>query len=143
MPDLLGLTERQITYLACALNASLYAAQRDGGAPGGELRQLAARVAVAVPSAVAKPSGVVKLPSLLDTAGPQVAVVNRDDTVQFRDVSIARDNGNTVDLASGVTPGDKVVLNISSQIVAGQKVRPGAGGRQLADADPPAPDRPR
>jgi len=76
-------------------------------------------------------------------AGPQVAVVNSDDTVEFRDVSIARDNGNTVDLASGVTPGDRVVLNISSQIVAGQKVRPSADGSHLADAAPPAPRRSR
>jgi RND family efflux transporter MFP subunit len=59
-------------------------------------------------------------------AGPQVAVVADDDTVQFRDVSIARDDGKTIDLASGVTPGDRVILNISSQIVAGQKVRPSA-----------------
>jgi RND family efflux transporter MFP subunit len=76
-------------------------------------------------------------------AGPQVAVVNGDDTVQFRNVSIARDNGNTVDLASGVAPGDKVVLNISSQIAAGQKVRPGADGSHLANAHPPAPERSR
>ena len=39
MPDLLGLTERQITYLACALNATLFAARRDEGAAGEELRQ--------------------------------------------------------------------------------------------------------
>jgi RND family efflux transporter MFP subunit len=71
-------------------------------------------------------------------AGLQVAVVNSDDTVQFRDASIARDDGNTVELASGVTPGDRVVLNISSQIVAGQKVRPSADGSHLADAEPPA-----
>jgi RND family efflux transporter MFP subunit len=72
-------------------------------------------------------------------AGPQVAVVTGDDTVQFRDVSIARDNGNTVELASGVAPGDRVVLNISSQIAAGQKVRPSADGSHLADAELSAP----
>ena len=72
-------------------------------------------------------------------AAPQVAVVTSDDTVQFRDVSIARDDGKTVDLASGVAPGDRVVLNISSQIAAGQKVRPAADGSRLADAHPPAP----
>jgi RND family efflux transporter MFP subunit len=76
-------------------------------------------------------------------AGQQVALVNSDDTVEFRDVSIARDNGNTVDLASGVTPGDRVVLNISSQIVAGQKVRPSAGGSHLADDEPATPKPPR
>jgi RND family efflux transporter MFP subunit len=75
-------------------------------------------------------------------AGPQVAVVAGDDTVQFRDVSIARDDGKTVDLASGVAPGDRVVLNISSQIAAGQKVRPSAEGSHLAGAVPAAPALP-
>jgi hypothetical protein len=37
-------------------------------------------------------------------------------------VVIARDNGSLVELASGVRPGDKLVLNISSQIAAGQTV---------------------
>jgi RND family efflux transporter MFP subunit len=76
-------------------------------------------------------------------AGPQVAVVDGDDTVQFRDVSIARDDGKTVDLASGVAPGDRVVLNISSQIAAGQKVRPSAEGSPLAGAVPATAARSR
>ncbi len=42
MPDLTGLTERQIVYLACALDASLCASHSDGGVPGEDLRQLAA-----------------------------------------------------------------------------------------------------
>jgi hypothetical protein len=75
--------------------------------------------------------------------GPQVAVVTSDDTVQFRDVSIARDDGDIVHLASGVTPGDRVVLNINSQIAAGQKVRPSADESRLAGAGPPAPQRSR
>ena len=69
MPELAGLTERQITYLALALDAALFAAQRNKGTPREELRQLAALIALAVPFAMVMPSGVVKLPSLLDTAG--------------------------------------------------------------------------
>lgn len=72
MPDLAGLTERQVNYLALALDASLFAAPRNGGVPRDDLRQLATRIALAVPCAVVKPSGEVRLPSLLDTAGPQV-----------------------------------------------------------------------
>jgi RND family efflux transporter MFP subunit len=85
--------------------------------------------------------GVAQVPAaalVFRAAGPQVAIVNGDDTVQFRDVSIARDDGNTVDLASGVVPGDRVVLNISSQIAAGEKVRPSADGGRLAGTAPPA-----
>jgi hypothetical protein len=45
------------------------------------------------------------------------------DHVKFRDVTIAEDDGTTVALASGVKEGEKVVLNISSQISDGDKIR--------------------
>jgi len=54
--------------------------------------------------------------------GPEVATVGNDGTVAFHKVEIARDDGSTVELRSGVSPGEKVVLNISSQIADGQKV---------------------
>jgi RND family efflux transporter MFP subunit len=54
--------------------------------------------------------------------GVQVAVVDGTGKVQFRDVAIARDNGGLVELSSGVKPGDRLVLNISSQIATGQTV---------------------
>jgi RND family efflux transporter MFP subunit len=52
----------------------------------------------------------------------QVAKVDGNGKIQFVDVTIARDNGNQVELSSGVSAGDKLVLNISSQIAAGQVV---------------------
>lgn len=52
----------------------------------------------------------------------QVAKVNLDSKIEFVDVTIARDNGSLVELGSGATPGDRLVLNISSQIAAGQVV---------------------
>jgi multidrug efflux pump subunit AcrA (membrane-fusion protein) len=55
-------------------------------------------------------------------AGTQVARVNADGKVAFLDVTIARDNGSLVELASGVMPGDRLVLNVSSQIAPGQSV---------------------
>lgn len=55
-------------------------------------------------------------------AGPQVAVIDGNATVKFRDVTIARDNGNFVEIASGLSAGDKVALNISSQIANGDRV---------------------
>ena len=70
--------------------------------------------------------GVSQVPAaalVFGVSGPQVAIVGSDGTVEFRDVSIARDNGGVVELASGVRPGEKVVLNISSQIANGAKVR--------------------
>lgn len=59
---------------------------------------------------------------IFTSLGPQVAVVNGDH-VEFRKVTIAEDDGNTVQLGSGVRAGDNVVLNISSQITDGQKVQ--------------------
>jgi len=55
-------------------------------------------------------------------SGPHVAVVDAAGRVSFRKVTIARDNGNVVALGSGVAAGDKVALNISSQISDGDSV---------------------
>jgi len=54
--------------------------------------------------------------------GTQVAKVDGSGKIKFDDVAIARDNGILVELATGVQPGDRLVLNISSQIAAGQAV---------------------
>jgi hypothetical protein len=43
--------------------------------------------------------------------------------VRFRAVTIARDDGDRVELSSGVSDDDRLVLNISNQIVDGEKVR--------------------
>lgn len=53
--------------------------------------------------------------------GPQVAVVE-DGKIVFRSVAIASDDGDYVDLASGIHVGDRVALNINSQISDGDKV---------------------
>jgi RND family efflux transporter MFP subunit len=65
--------------------------------------------------------------------GTQVAKVDPNGKIDFKDVTIARDNGSLVELASGATPGDRLVLNISSQIAAGQEVTAN---------NPDVPDRP-
>jgi len=54
--------------------------------------------------------------------GPQVAVVTRDNKIDFKDITISRDNGGSVVIASGVNEGDRVALNISNQIVQGDTV---------------------
>lgn len=56
------------------------------------------------------------------SAGPQVAVIGGDDRVQMRKVTIARDDGKTVLLGSGVAAGENVALNLSTQISEGEKV---------------------
>jgi RND family efflux transporter MFP subunit len=54
--------------------------------------------------------------------GPQVAVVDKDDKVKFQDVTIGRDDGNFIEIASGLSEGERVALNISSEITDGEHV---------------------
>lgn len=54
--------------------------------------------------------------------GPQVAVVGSDGRISFRNISIVTDDGDFVDLGSGLRPGEDVALNISSQLANGDKV---------------------
>lgn len=60
-------------------------------------------------------------------AGPTVAAVEADGTVRFRTVTIARDDGDQVELSSGVSEGERLVLNVGNQITEGEKVRIVAG----------------
>jgi RND family efflux transporter MFP subunit len=71
------------------------------------------------------PRGLVEVPAaalIFRASGAQVAQVDASGKIQFVNVAIARDNGSLVELATGVRPGDRLVLNISSQIAPGQTV---------------------
>jgi RND family efflux transporter MFP subunit len=71
------------------------------------------------------PRGLVQVPAaalLFRASGTQVARVSPQGRIQMRDVLIARDDGNRVELSSGVQAGDRLVLNLSSQIIAGDPV---------------------
>jgi RND family efflux transporter MFP subunit len=53
---------------------------------------------------------------------PQVAIIDDKNMVEFREVRIGVDDGDVVQIESGLKEGDKVVLNLNSQIVSGMKV---------------------
>lgn len=82
------------------------------------------------------------------TGGPQVAVVSSDAIVKFRDVTIGRDLGDYVEIASGLQTGDRVALNISNQVADGDKVAatevdlPGANPNPLKSTTTVAEGRP-
>ena len=59
---------------------------------------------------------------LFRSSGPQVAVVDDEGKINFHPVTIVHDNGEFVEVGSGLAQGDKAVLNISSQIADGEKV---------------------
>ena len=70
--------------------------------------------------------GLVQVPAaalVFRASGPQVARLDPSGRISFRPVTIARDDGNVVELSSGVAPGDRLALNVSSQIVEGERVR--------------------
>lgn len=82
-------------------------------------------------------SGMSQVPaaSLVFTpSGPQVAVVAADGTVHFRPVTIGRDDGDKVELSSGVADGDRLALNISNQIADGEKVQIGRAGEPSVES---------
>jgi RND family efflux transporter MFP subunit len=78
-----------------------------------------------------QPRGLVEVPAaalVFRPTGTQVARVDANGKITFQDVTIARDNGSLVELGSGVEPGDRLVLNISSQIASGQTVTASEAG---------------
>jgi RND family efflux transporter MFP subunit len=73
-----------------------------------------------------QPRGLVQVPAaalVFRSGGPQVARVDGAGRINFRNVTIARDDGNLVELGSGVAPGDQLALNVSSQIGDGEQVK--------------------
>jgi RND family efflux transporter MFP subunit len=71
-------------------------------------------------------SGMSQIPAaalLFTASGPRVAIVDPDDKIRFKPVTIGRDDGDKVELSSGVSKGERLVLNISNQIAEGEKVR--------------------
>jgi RND family efflux transporter MFP subunit len=87
-----------------------------------------------------QPRGLVEVPAaalIFRPKSTQVARIDANSKIDFQDVTIARDNGTLVELGSGVKPGDRLVLNISSQIAPGQSVTPNdsdAAPNRLGDA---------
>jgi len=72
------------------------------------------------------PRGLVQVPAaalVFRASGPQVARVDASGRISFRSVTIGRDDGSVVELSSGIAPGERVALNVSSQITDGELVR--------------------
>ncbi|MDB6068227.1 MAG: Efflux transporter, family, subunit [Pedosphaera sp.] len=73
-----------------------------------------------------KPNPRLVLPSntiLFRAEGLQVGVVGTNNTVELRQVQIGRDFGQTVEIISGVTPADRVILNPPLSLANGLVVR--------------------
>jgi multidrug efflux system membrane fusion protein len=59
---------------------------------------------------------------LFRAQGPQIAVVGPDNHIELRQINIGRDYGTTLEILGGVTVNDRVVINPSDSLEAGQQV---------------------
>jgi RND family efflux transporter MFP subunit len=55
--------------------------------------------------------------------GPHVAVVRADSTIELRAITIGRNNGAKVDVLTGLSAGDRVVLNPGDALEQGMRVK--------------------
>jgi RND family efflux transporter MFP subunit len=80
-----------------------------------------ARISFELPreASLAVPAGAM----IFGAAGPRVAVVDADDRVRIRRVTVAKDHGNSVELSSGIQAEDRVIVSPPDGIVEGDKVR--------------------
>jgi RND family efflux transporter MFP subunit len=81
---------------------------------------------------------------IFNANGLRVAVVDDQNKVHYRDVTISRDFGSEAEVSQGVTPDDRVVTNPGEHIAEGVDVainaprgKPGAGAPQHASTQQP------
>jgi RND family efflux transporter MFP subunit len=55
--------------------------------------------------------------------GTQVAIVDGNNTVHFKSISVAKLNGRTIDVSEGITQDDKIINNPSAALLDGSKVK--------------------
>ncbi|SRR5579883_253293 len=73
-----------------------------------------------------KSNGIAEIPAAglsFRVQGPEAAVVDDENRVRFRKVEIGADDGGVVQITDGLKAGDRVVLNVSSQITDGEQVK--------------------
>jgi RND family efflux transporter MFP subunit len=71
------------------------------------------------------PKGPLSIPAnalLFRAEGPVVAVVDNESKAHLRPISIVNDLGATLEIAGGLTPEDKVIINPPDSLVDGEKV---------------------
>ena len=71
----------------------------------------------------ANPKPVVPINTLLyRNEAIEVGVVNTDNVVELKKVTVGRNFGINVELNSGITPADRIIVNPSDSLLAGGKV---------------------
>jgi membrane fusion protein, multidrug efflux system len=102
---------------------------------------------------VAQPAITVPSTALLVGArGTRLAVVDQAGKLAYRDVNVGRDNGDTIEIVSGLDRGAHVITNLANELPEGTKVdareakrapdKPGAGNAADKPGASNAPDKP-
>jgi membrane fusion protein, multidrug efflux system len=71
---------------------------------------------------------------IFNQSGLRVATVGPDDKVLFKTVTISRDLGRTIELASGLSPEDRVIIAPPDGLADGDPVRVSGKGDVKGDA---------
>jgi RND family efflux transporter MFP subunit len=72
------------------------------------------------------PTGTLNIPAsalIFDRGGLRVATVGVGDRVVLKDVTIGRDLGTAIEIASGLSPEDRVIENLPDGVAEGDQVR--------------------
>ena len=75
-------------------------------------------------------------------AGTQVAIVDANNRVHLRDITLGQNLGTTVQVTSGLSPSDKLVNNPPAGLMDGETVEPVTPAPGYASASTSAPDPP-
>lgn len=60
---------------------------------------------------------------IIINAGPEIAILNKDNVVKIVPVTLGRDYGKTIEITSGLIENDKIVINPDEKIKDGVKVQ--------------------
>jgi len=66
--------------------------------------------------------------------GPEVATVGQDNKVHFVPVTVGRDYGTDIEVTSGLTGGERVVVNISDDVQEGAAIKPATAKQKSGGA---------
>ena len=129
----LATTARAVTPQTGAQTIQLQIDNADGALKPGDYAQ--------VHFTLAANSGAIRAPAtalMFRDAGMSVAVLAPDGRVAFKPITIGRDLGATVEIASGLASTDRVIDNPPDSLRAGDKVRVAAGQPGGTGANPHA-----
>lgn len=104
--------------------------------PKGELRPGAfANVKLALSSDV-QPLSIPASALVFNSSGLRVATVTAGDKVLFKTVTIARDLGREIEIATGLSPDDRIIVTPLDGIADGDQVRIAGAGKDGKDGKP-------